>query len=71
MAKMTGVQKAAEFKRLSETTHKILGTTTVPAAALRNVNTKKGTAEVHIDGQAYDAVLRGRGFKLTGDYTSI
>jgi len=71
MTKLTGNQKAAQFAALSTTTRQILGRTTVPAAMLHNMDLKAGTAEVHIDGVAYDAVLVSGSFKLTGDYTTI
>lgn len=68
---MTGTQKQKRHAELCETTRVILGRTTVPAAQLRNIDLRAGTAEVHLDGRAYEAVKGLKSFHLNGNYTTI
>ncbi len=68
---MTGIQKQQLHAELCQTTRRILGKTYVPASRLRNLNGLEGTAEVHHDGRVYEAVLEGKSFKLTGNYTTL
>lgn len=58
------------YNDLCKTTREIIGKTTVPAAKLRNIDSKRGTAQVHIEDRIYDAVLGTKSFHLTGDYVT-
>lgn len=65
---MTGNQAQKQLNELQTTTRVILGKTSVPAAKLRNIDLKKGTAQVHHNGLTYEAILVKGAFRLTGEF---